>query len=105
MPWSNKWDALRFGNVRVESKADQHVFEVEVFLNDLDSNAVHVELYADGINGSAAERVEMKPASGGNLYSAAVSNTRPATDYTPRVIPQHSGAAVPLEAARILWQR
>jgi starch phosphorylase len=46
----------------------------------------------------------MKHASGGNLYTAAVSNARPATDYTARVIPQHSGVAVPLESARISWQ-
>ncbi len=73
-----KWGGLRFGDLRVESKADQHVFEVEILLNDLDSNAVRVELYADGINGGAAERVEMKQASGGSLYTAAVSNARPA---------------------------
>ena len=46
------WRSLRFGDVRVETNADHHVFEVEIFLNDLDPNAVRVELYADGINGS-----------------------------------------------------
>jgi starch phosphorylase len=101
----SKWGVLRFGDLRVESKADQHIFEVEILLNDLDSNAVRAELYADGINGGAAERVEMKHASGGRIYSAIVSTVRPATDYTPRVIPQRSGVAVPLESARILWQR
>ena len=44
-----KWGSLRFGDVRVETNADHHLFEVEVFLNDLDPNAVRVELYADGI--------------------------------------------------------
>ena len=106
-----KWGALRFGDLRVESKADQHIFEVEILLNDLDSNAVRIELYADGLNGGAAARMEMKlvraqpDAPGGCLYSASVSNARPAADYTPRVIPQRSGAAVPLESTRILWQR
>jgi glycogen phosphorylase len=38
------------------------VFEVEVFLNDLDPNAVRVELYADGINGGDPVRQEMKRA-------------------------------------------
>jgi starch phosphorylase len=42
---------------------------------------------------------------GGYLYGAKVSATRPATDYTARVIPQHDGVSVPLEAAQILWQR
>ena len=55
-----KWAALRFGDVKVETNADQHVFEVEVFLDDLDPNAVRVELYADGINGGDPVRQEMK---------------------------------------------
>lgn len=106
-----KWGSLRFGDLRVESNADYHVFEVEVFLNDLDPTAVRVELYADGINGGDPVREEMKcarplpEASHCWIYHATVFTTRPARDYTARVIPQHSGVAVPLESARILWQR
>jgi starch phosphorylase len=87
------------------------VFEVEIFLNDIDLNAVRVELYADGINGGDPVRVEMKcagplpKAARGCVHHATVPSTRPAKDYTARVIPQHFGAAVPLESARILWQR
>ena len=44
-------------------------------------------------------------ASGGYDYSAAVSAARPPGDYTARVIPRCDGVAVPLESARILWQR
>jgi starch phosphorylase len=105
-----KWGSLRFGGSRVETNADHHVFEVEIFLNDLDPNAVRVELYADGTNGGARMRQEMicvrqLAARGGCAYRASVSAIRPATDYTARVIPRCSGAAVPLEAAHILWQR
>jgi len=106
-----KWSSLRFGNLRVETNADHHVFEVEIFLNDLDQNAVRVELYADGINAGDPVRVEMKCAqqlpdsSRRCVYHATVSATRQAGDYTVRVIPQRAGAAVPLESARILWQR
>jgi starch phosphorylase len=96
-----KWGSLRFGNVRVESKADRHVFEVEIFLNDLDPASVRVELYADGI-----APVEMKSAvSNPRVYRAEVPSSRPPQDYTARVIPQRSGVAIPLESARILWQR
>jgi glycogen phosphorylase len=106
-----KWDSLRFGDLRVETNADHHLFEVEIFLNDLDPNAARVELYADGINGDGPVRVEMKcagplpDASRGCAYQATVPATRPARDFTARLIPQHSGMAVPLESARILWQR
>ncbi len=106
-----KWAGLRFGDLRVETAADKHVFEVEIFLNDLDPNEVRVELYAVGINGGDPVREEMKcarPMPGAYsrwVYQATVPSTRPARDYTARVIPQCSGVAVPLEFARILWQR
>jgi starch phosphorylase len=106
-----KWATLHFGEVKVETRGEQHVFEVQVYLNDLDPKAVRVELYADGINGGSPVRQEMtrvrQPAgaSGGCVYSAAVSAARPPADYTARVIPHCSGVAVPLEAAHILWQR
>ena len=58
--WKREWAALRFGEVKVETNASQHVFEVEVYLNDLDPNAVRVELYADGVNGGDPVRQEMK---------------------------------------------
>jgi len=106
-----KWGALRFGEVKVETKDQQHVFDVQVYLNDLDPKAVQVELYADGVNGGSPTRQEMKPvrplvgATGGYDYSATVSAARPSGDYTARVIPHRDGVAVPLESARILWQR
>jgi starch phosphorylase len=106
-----KWATLHFGEMKVETKGEQHVFEVQVYLGDLDPEAVRVELYADGMNGGAPVRQEMKrvcplaDASGGYLYSAAVSAARPSADYTARVIPHRDGVAVPLEDARILWQR
>ena len=106
-----KWGALRFGNVRVDSDADQHVFELEIFLDDLDPSAVRVELCADAINGGDPVRKEMKwartlsDASRRCIYQTMIATTRPVSDYTARVIPLRSGVAVPLECARILWQR
>jgi starch phosphorylase len=105
-----EWGSLRFGDLRAETNADHHVFEVEVFLNDLDPNAVRVELYADGINGGDPVRQEMKyarslpDASRRCAYGATVPAALPAGDYTARVIPQRFGVAVPLESTRILWQ-
>ena len=106
-----KWDSLRFGDLRAETKADHHEFEVEIFLNDLDPNAVRVELYADGINSGDPVREEMKyarplpDASRRCIYQATVPATRPARDYTARLMPHCNGVAVPLEDARVLWQR
>ncbi|MGD1031792.1 MAG: alpha-glucan family phosphorylase [Opitutaceae bacterium] len=105
------WSSLHFGSLRVETRADQHVFEVEIFLNGLDPDSVRVELYADGINGGDPAREEMKcarppsDASSRRIYHATVPGVRPASDYTARVMPRRTGVAVPLESDRILWQR
>jgi glycogen phosphorylase len=40
-----------------------------------------------------------------HVYGARVSAALAVSDYTARVIPYHTGIAVPLEYARILWQR
>jgi len=106
-----KWAAVRLGEVKSETGATQHAFEVQVYLGELDPEAVQVELYADEVNGDASVRQEMtriRPLVGavnGYAYRAEVPASRPAADYTARVIPRCSGVSVPLEADRILWQR
>ncbi len=108
---ASKWDELAFGERRLETQGDQHVFEVWVRLNDIDPSTVRVELYADGVMDNGPVRQEMKrvhplaDARGGYVYTAAVSAFRPPSDYTARVIPNCEGVAIPLEDARILWQR
>jgi starch phosphorylase len=102
---------LRFGDVKVETSGGQHIFEAQVYLDDLDPNAVRVELYADGISSEMPIRQEMRRvrqlvgAANGYVYRAAMPATRPASDYTARVIPSRADVAVPLEAGQILWQR
>jgi starch phosphorylase len=106
-----KWDALRFGSLRVDIDTDHHRFEVEVFLNGLEPGAVRVELYADGLNGGEPVRHEMTRTqtlaapSSLCVYRAEIPSARPASDYTARVIPFHPGVALPLEFARILWRQ
>lgn len=107
----SEWDSLSFGEVRVETNAERHLFEVDLFLNRLDPQTVRVELYANGIDGGHPVRVEMKCGGPSSMnpqwcnFRAKVAATRPASDFTARAIPQHTGVAVPLECNRILWQR
>jgi starch phosphorylase len=105
-----KWIALRFGEVKIESDGGQHVFEVQVYLDGLDPETVRVELYANGTSGAPVivkmERVrQLLGATNGFAYRVTVATSRPATDYTVRAIPHYDGIATPLENARILWQR
>ncbi|MBD3811447.1 MAG: alpha-glucan family phosphorylase [Betaproteobacteria bacterium] len=105
------WTALRFGEVKLDSADGQHVFEIQLYLDDVDPDTVRVELYANGVDGAPSARVAMQRvrqlvgAANGYAYHAAVPATRPATDYTARLIPFHASLAVPLEDAHILWQR
>jgi starch phosphorylase len=102
---------LRFGEVKAETKDNQHWFEAQVYLGEIALDAVRVELYADGAKGEHAVRREMdraRPIVGavnGCIYTACVPATRSASGYTARIVPHHDGVAVPLEAVRILWQR
>ena len=103
------WSRVRFGSTTVEQKDGQYFFEAQVFLDDLDPNAVCAELYAEGQNGGAPSRHPMNRgerlvgSANGFMYTARIPAVRPAADYTPRLVPQHSGAIVPLEAPYILW--
>jgi len=77
-----------------------------VNLGGLSLTDVSVELYADARDGDAAVRLVMTDAERtGNIwvFSAVVPASRPASDFTPRVIPAHPGASIPLEAPLIVW--
>ena len=106
--WEQKRATLRFGDVKIETDRERHLSEVQVYLDGLEPDAVRVELYADGKNGDQSLRQEMtrvRRFEGVYTYRVQVPVGRPATDYTARVIPRYDGVAVPLEAARIQWQR
>lgn len=97
--------------MQVETAGHEHLFQIQVYLNELDAEMVRVELYADAPDGGSSTRQEMARsgelvgAANGYIYSARVPASRPASDYTPRLVPYHQHAAVPLEASHILWQR
>jgi starch phosphorylase len=105
------WTALRFGEMKVQTDGERHIFEVQAYLDGLDPEAVRVELYATGIGGKEPVRVAMQRvrqlvgASSGFAYRAEVPSARPAADYTARLIPFLDGVVLPLEDPRILWQR
>jgi glycogen phosphorylase len=103
------WPTLRFGSATVKQQDGQNLFQVQVFLGNLDPDAVAVELYAEEQKTSAPMTEPMTRgehltgSTNGFTYTALVPATRPVADYTPRLIPHHPGAIVPLEAAFILW--
>jgi starch phosphorylase len=105
------WKTMRFGKVGVETHDGQHLFNVQVFPGDLKQDEVKVELYAEPVQEGASpvQAMTESKTSADSLaalvFSAQVSATRPAGDYTPRITAYNSNSSVPLEAEQILWQR
>jgi starch phosphorylase len=105
------WNSIRFGDIHIETNGNSHLFQVPVYLDELNPEAVSVELYADAPRDqepfcAAMKRVQALAGSvGGYLYSGEAPVERTASDYTPRVVPFFEGVGVPLEAGQILWYR
>ncbi|MCM2370320.1 alpha-glucan family phosphorylase [Aporhodopirellula aestuarii] len=109
-----KWPSLEFGEVRVETREDQHSFETDVYLDGLDPHYVSVELYAEASDDEPSIQLPMSqkdipsdlsPGENWATYFASVAATRPASDFTPRIVPKQDKVAVPLELDLIRWQR
>jgi starch phosphorylase len=105
------WSTVRFSALGIETRDSQHFFQVEVLPGNLNPDQLQVELYADSVLGGkpALEVMTVTESSADShgvlTYSTQLSATRPASDYTARIIPHHPNASVPLEARQILWQR
>jgi glycogen phosphorylase len=105
------WNTLRFDDMSARSEGEAHIFEVKVYLGALNPESVSVELYGEANHGDPPVKHEMQrvgqSAAGANVYvyHARIVAHRAAGDYTARIVPRHAGAAAPLEAPYILWQR
>ncbi len=108
---ARQWNSLRFGAVSVETHDNLQVFSVYVLPGDLPLEAFRVELYAEPLRESEfavqamAATAKGADAKGIVTYTAQVAASRPASDYTPRIVPYHPSVSTPLEAGQILWQR
>ena len=107
---ADHWSRLRFVSVRSETVGECHRFDVQLALDELDPDAIRVEIYADPVEDSVPIRQALtrgEPLPGQNVwcYSGSVPGGRPIADYTPRVVPSHPDAFIPLESQHILWAR
>ncbi len=104
----DNWKNIRFGEVSVDQIENEYLFRVSLFLNDISTTDVLVQLYAEGTNGDTPLKINMETnnaaTSGQYLYQAKFSSMRPASEYTARVIPASDNISIPLECALILWE-
>ncbi len=113
------WKDLRLGRMTVVQEGEMWSFSVEAYMGELQPEDVRVELYADPLpeeetgagEGGRPKRIEMQkigPLAGavnGFVFGAKVAAARAAEDYTPRIVPYHPEAFVPMEEGHILWMR
>ena len=105
-----KWGSMHFGEVKFESVDQYNKIEAQIYFGDLIPDTLQLELFANGIDGESPQVQKMirgakiEGTDNAYYYNASVSSGRPATDYTPRVIPNLPGVSVPLETNLILWQ-
>jgi starch phosphorylase len=104
------WPAIRFGHPEVSTTGREVVVSVPVFLGAIEAHAVRVELYAGADGREAAVVRPMAPlappdGSGAVVYRTSIDTTRPASHFTPRVVPYHRHARLPIELPLIAWQR
>jgi starch phosphorylase len=105
------WTTLRFGDMYVVQIEKDWSFEVQVHCGSLNPAMVSVELYADRHGDHPSNRIMLdlkNPVPGlvnAYLYSGNAPAIRPADHYTPRIVPAHPHAAVPLECSEIHWIR
>ncbi len=111
------WGSLSFGEVLVDTRDNQHYFEVPVFFNGMNPNAIQVELYADAFKDSSepaaniyimqvttsTAKIFTEKTNDAIIYRANVDANRPIGDFTPRVVACLEGVDTPLEASYILW--
>jgi glycogen phosphorylase len=107
-----RWPSIRFGEMRVKTSATAHSIEVDVYLGQTPSSDISVQLYADDADGASPFLGEMHPtddqkgnSTGWRVYAADAPPSRPVAAYTPRIIAQNPGTAIPLEDSHILWFR
>jgi glycogen phosphorylase len=105
------WSGMVFGSLTIEPSDNESVFRVQVNLGAMNPGMIRVELYADPSAASPMVRQEMSRGhrlpgtTNAYEYSATLPADRPIGDYTPRIVPCHPEAIIPIEESHSLWQR
>ena len=106
---ADAWPGIRLGRLEMIAIEGDWDVRVEAFLDDIDRDSVRIEVYAEAGPDLAPVLVRMEHADelvgalNGHVYRCRVPGDRPAEHYTPRAVPHHDDALVPMEARQITW--
>jgi len=105
---SDKWEGIRFGEISVDDVEGGFQYTISIFLNAINPDRVLVQFFANGLDEGLPEIIKMERSTeqreDEDMYHTKVSTTRPASDYTVRIVPYYEGVSVPLEINLIQWQ-
>ncbi|HVY65079.1 MAG TPA: alpha-glucan family phosphorylase, partial [Gammaproteobacteria bacterium] len=103
------WHEIRIGASTARRDGSRLQVTVPVTLGDVNPDGVSVEVYADAAGElpalcRALQRGQPIPGTtNGFVYSAELDTARPPGHITPRVVPNHADASIPLELPLIHW--
>jgi starch phosphorylase len=104
------WSEIHFHEMETCQDGSEYLIRVRIYLGTICQEHVRVELFADNPDEmpfvtEMTRAGELVGVQGGFIFEAKAPATRPASDYTVRIVAALDTLAVPLEEAVILWQR
>jgi starch phosphorylase len=105
------WSKLHIGETSLSRDGEAWSFSVPVYLGEIAPADVAVQLYADPRDAEAPFLGELRRGeaiigtTNGHIYTGTAPATRPAEEYTVRIVPYSPGVRVPAELSLILWQK
>jgi len=105
------WSKIHVVHVEIEQRDGMYFFSLQIYLGDLTAQDVSVEVFSEPTKSDVDNVHEMQidhPLPGtvnGFVYRLTMPATRPISDYTPRIRPNHPDCLIPLETQHILWVR
>ncbi|MDR3727073.1 MAG: alpha-glucan family phosphorylase [Terracidiphilus sp.] len=104
------WSEIHFHELDVSYEENDYLIQARVYLGTVCPEHVRVEIFADNPDGASfisemSQTGALVGVQGGFVFEAKVPATRPASDYTVRIVSALDTLAVPLEEPLILWQQ
>jgi starch phosphorylase len=106
----HRWRGVLVTDVDARRDGDAWEFRLHLYCGDLPAESALPQMYAERTGTDEAivvpmQRVAPIPgAANAYVYACRVQTARPASDFTPRVIPYHANLRWPLELPLVYWQ-
>jgi starch phosphorylase len=106
---TDAWSGIRLGRLEATLVDGAWDLRLETFFNELDRGSVRIEVYAEAGQERAHRIIAMEHQAelvgtvNGHVFGCRVPADIPAEHYTPRAVPFHPDALIPMEERSIRW--